>query len=261
VPDNLVLRYVVLAAAAFAAGVFNAIAGGGSFFSFPALLSMHLPPVSANATNTVALWPGHLSSLFALRRELREIGPDALPVIICSAIGGLGGAIALLRTSDSVFIRLVPWLLLIATTLFMLGDPVRKLLLRRRTVPAEPSARMPVPTMLALTFVAAYIGYFGAGAAFLIYAFCAVSSRAYSILQVLAIKSLSNVVANAVAIGTFIFAGAVYWRECLVMVLFASLGGYFGSVYARRFSPRVLRTIVIVIGFAFSLYYFWKIYR
>lgn len=259
-PDSLLFRYVTLAGAAFAAGTFNAIAGGGSFFSFPALLGFGLPPINANATNTVALWPGHLSSLVALRRELRQVGRSALPVMLCSAIGGTGGGIALLLTKQAVFMRLVPWLLLIATTLFLLGDPVRKWLESRRTRQVTEGSRISGGTLVALTLVCVYIGYFGAGAAFLIYAVFAVLGNA-TLHQVIAIKSLCNAVANALAIATFIFAGAVYWRECLIMVTLTTIGGYMGSIYARRFSPGVLRWTVAAIGFSFSLYYFWKIYR
>jgi uncharacterized membrane protein YfcA len=263
-PDSLFLRYVVLAGAAFVAGVFNAIAGGGSFFSFPALLGMHLAPVNANATNTVALWPGHIASLFALRRELKQIGPRLVPVGIASAAGGVAGAVALLLTRQDVFMRLVPWLLLIATTLFLFSDRARRWLENRRTTKRLASATTPkvmsARLLLALTLVCAYIGYFGAGAAFLIYAVFAVSGGLASMYEVIAVKSLCNAVANAVAIVTFVIAGAVYWRECLVMIALASIGGYTGSVYALRFSPRVLRAVVIVTGFFFAAYYFWKVY-
>jgi uncharacterized protein len=262
-PDSLLLRYALLAGAAFVAGIFNAIAGGGSFFSFPALLAFGLPPIKANATNTVALWPGHLTSLVALRRELRQVGRALSPLILCSAIGGIFGAVALLLTDPAVFMKLVPWLMLTATVLFVCGDPARKWLERRRAN-RPPLPNRPVvsnTTLAALVLVCAYIGYFGAGAAFLIYAVFAVSGGSSTIYEVLAIKSVCNAVANAVAIATFILAGAVYWRECLVMVALASLGGYIGSMYARRFSPQVLRAIVVVTGLAFSLYYFWKVYR
>jgi uncharacterized membrane protein YfcA len=261
-PESPLLRYVILAAAAFTAGVFNALAGGGSFFSFPALLGMGLPPINANATSTVALWPGHISSLVALRRQLRDVGRASVAVIACAAVGGTIGALALLRTRQSVFMKLVPWLLFVATALFLLAEPARRWLERRRAARASISSgpKMTPSALIALTLVAVYVGYFGAGAAFLIYAAFAVFGRVTNLYEVLAIKTLCNAVANALAIATFIVAGAVYWRECLVMIALASLGGYIGSVYALRFRPVVLRTIVVVTGFAFSAYYFWKVY-
>ena len=132
-------HYSWLVAASFIAGVMNAMAGGGSFLSFPAMLAMGVLPIQANATNTVALWPGQLTSVAALRDDLRR---DLLPVVCgASILGGVSGAVVLLKTRQVTFMHLVPWLLLIASLLFGLSGPVSRWLRRRSATPHEVQSR------------------------------------------------------------------------------------------------------------------------
>jgi uncharacterized protein len=158
--------YLWLVAASFIAGVINAMAGGGSFISFPAMLAICVLPIQANATNTVALWPGQLTSVWALRTDLRK---DLLGVVAAASIlGGISGAVVLLHTRQVTFMHLVPWLLLTASLLFWISGPVSRWLNRRSAKPHIERKLPLIPIFLMLLPVCFYIGYFGAGAGFLI---------------------------------------------------------------------------------------------
>lgn len=233
----------------------NAMAGGGSFLTFPALLAFGIPPVNANATGTVALWPGQLASIYAFRRELREGRKLLVPVMVAGAIGGLCGAWVLLHTAQATFQSLVPWLLLFATVLFAASGSVTKRL--KQVAPGHVEAGFPFGMFLALLAVSFYIGYFGAGAGFLVItvlALCGVKS--YNEMN--ALKVLCTSLANGVAVVTFILAGAVYWKECLVMMGMATTGGYLGAAYSRKMNPAILRGFIIAMGSALSIYYFYQ---
>src|ERR1700761_9193504 len=151
--------YIWLVVASFIAGVMNAMAGGGSFISFPAMLSIGVAPIQANATNTVALWPGQLTSVAALRGDLRR---NLLPVVCAaSVLGGVSGAVVLLNTRQVTFLHLVPWLLLVASLLFGISGPVSRWLRKRSAEPHIQRNPPAIPLFLALFPVCFYIGYFG----------------------------------------------------------------------------------------------------
>ncbi len=142
--------YLWLVAASFIAGWINAMAGGGSFISFPAMIAIGVPPIQANATNTVALWPGQLTSLFAFRADLRR---DLLVAVLSASIlGGVGGAIVLLYTPQLTFMRMVPWLLLVASLLFWISGPVSRWLRRRSTEPHSPRNPPSIPLLFVADF-------------------------------------------------------------------------------------------------------------
>ena len=248
-------HYVWLVVASFIAGVMNAMAGGGSFISFPAMLSIGVAPIQANATNTVALWPGQLTSVAALRNDLRR---DLLPVVCtASIIGGVTGAIVLLNTRQITFLRIVPWLLLVASILFGISGPVSRWLRARSAHPHIQKPAAVVPLFFILLPVCFYIGYFGAGAGFLIMSALAL----FGVEEMNALNSLKVLAAclsNLCAVLTFIFGGAVIWHYCLISMLFAGAGGYVGAQYARRMNAEVLRTIVVITGVAMAAYFFWK---
>jgi len=247
--------YLWLVAASFIAGVINAMAGGGSFISFPAMLAIGVPPIQANATNTVALWPGQLTSVWALRTDLRR---DLVAVVVtASIVGGIGGAVVLLRTPQITFMHMVPWLLLTASALFGISGPVSRWLRRRSDQPH--AERMPsmVTLFLVIIPVTFYIGYFGAGAGFLLMSALAL----FGIEDMNALNSLKVLAActsNFCAVVTFIFGGAIVWHYCLVSMVFAGIGGYVGAQYARGMNPTVLRTIVVVTGCTMAAYFFWR---
>lgn len=248
-------QYLWLVAASLIAGVMNAMAGGGSFISFPAMLSIGVAPIQANATNTVALWPGQLVSIWELRADVRR---DLVMVVaLASVLGGVTGALVLLNTRQRTFMHMVPWLLLIASVLFGISGPVSRWVRRRS---AEPHQQRPPNTLAifaALFPVCFYIGYFGAGAGFVTMTALAL----FGVEDMKALNSLKLVAAclsNFCAVVTFILRGAIVWHYCVVSMLFAAAGGYIGAQYARRTRPDVLRGIVVVTGCAMAAYFFWR---
>jgi len=244
--------------AAFLAGVLNAVAFGGSFISFPALLLTAMPPINANATNTAALWPGTVASTGAYRRvfsgEVRKLLP---PLIVASLLGGLLGAGLLLRTPQATFMRLVPWLLLAATLLFVSSGRVSAWV-RARSVRLTGSTRLAMAGgVLLQLLIAIYIGYFGAGVGILVLAMLALIGvqdiHAMNGMQVLLVS-----VANGVAIIAFLVAKVVVWPQALLMLVGAVLGGYGGAYYAQKINPARIRQFVILLGFAMSAYFFTR---
>src|SRR5271170_2349148 len=198
-------HYIWLVVASFIAGVMNAMAGGGSFISFPAMLSIGIAPVQANATNTVALWPGQLTSVAALRGDLRR---DLLPAVCAaSVLGGVSGAAVLLHTRQITFLHMVPWLLLVASLLFGISGPVSRWLRKRSAEPHVKKSAAVLPLFLVLLVVCFYIGYFGAGSGFLIMSALAL----FGVEEMNAMNSLKVLAAclsNVCAVITFTFSGA-----------------------------------------------------
>ena len=233
----------------------NAMAGGGSFISFPAMLAIGVLPIQANATNTVALWPGQLTSVWALRTDLRR---DLLPVVASASIlGGISGAVVLLKTRQITFLHMVPWLLLVASLLFGISGPVSRWLRRRSAEPHVERTPAKLPLFLALFPVCFYIGYFGAGAGFLIMSALAL----FGVEEMKALNALKVTAAclsNFCAVVTFVVSGAVIWHYCLISMVFAGVGGYVGAQYARKMDAGVLRIIVVVTGCVIAAYFFWR---
>jgi uncharacterized membrane protein YfcA len=248
-------HYLWLVAASLIAGAMNALAGGGSFLSFPAMLSMGVLPIQANATNTVALWPGQLTSLATLRSDVRR---DLLPVVaFTSILGGLTGAIVLLQTGQETFERLIPWLLLTGTVIFGISGPVSRWLRARSARPHAEHTPARLPLFCALFPICFYIGYFGAGGGFLVMTVLAL----FGVESMHALNAMKIVVAclsNLVAIVTFIASGAVLWHYCLISMVFAAGGGHVGARYARRMNPEMLRLFVVMTGCVISAYFFWR---
>ena len=256
------LQHIWLVLASFLAGALNAMAGGGSFLSFPALLGVGVPPIQANATNTVALWPGQFTSIAAYWQDLKANLGLVVPVCSAALLGGLAGAIVLLRTGQATFLALVPWLLLLAAGLFAASGPVSRRLQNRRSplVDGQLQARPNlVPLWLCVVLVCFYIGYFGAGAGFLLMSVLAVFGI-QNINQVNALKVVGTTTANGIAVLTFIVGKQILWQYCLLMMLAAAVGGYLGARYARRLNPQVMRTVVVLIGLGMAAWFFWKRY-
>jgi uncharacterized protein len=244
----------LLFAVAIVSGAMNAVAGGGSFLSFPALLLAGVPPIQANATNTIALWPGILASIGAYRKELRgaEARRVLWPLLATGVVGGLLGAVTLLVTPQQTFLRLIPWLLLSATLLFAFS--------RKITAALKPHGEAALSTKAgaaAQFFVAFYIGYFGAGAGILMMALLALLGLT-QIHRINAYKTVQAAVCNGIAILAFVTKGVIYWRFAAVMFAGATLGGYFGAHFAQKMDQEHVRWIVIAIGAGMSAYFFWK---
>jgi uncharacterized membrane protein YfcA len=246
-----------LVTASFVAGILNAVAGGGSFLSFPALLGVGVLPIAANATNTVALWPGQLTSIAAYREDLEVNLRLLLPVSLSALLGGLAGAVVLLRTGQGTFLRLVPWLLLGASLLFAASAPIARWIARRRVESIDDARPRYVPLCAAMMLVCFYIGYFGAGAGFLIMAVLAIFGI-QNIREVNALKVVATTIANGIAVLTFVVERQVIWHLCLLMMLTAAVGGYVGARYSRRLSARIMRVFVVVIGLGMAAYFFLR---
>lgn len=242
--------------ASFLAGALNAMAGGGSFLSFPALLGVGVLPIQANATNTVALWPGQLTSIAGYFTHLKVNMRLVLPVCSAAFVGGLAGAIILLRTGEVTFMALVPWLLLLAAGLFAMSGPVsRWLLLRAASNPKKKPSLAPL--WIGVALVSFYIGYFGAGAGFLVMSVLAIFGIE-DIHQVNALKVIATTTANGIAVVTFTLGNQIVWRYCLLMMITAAAGGFLGAHYSRRLNPKFLRALVVCIGVGMAVYFFLK---
>ncbi|HJT89970.1 MAG TPA: sulfite exporter TauE/SafE family protein [Bryobacteraceae bacterium] len=256
-------RFVWLVAAAFLAGAINAVAGGGSFLSFPALLGVQIPPVQANATNTVAIWPGQLTSIAAYRDDVRQNLRAAWLMGVAGLLGGTAGAVVLLNTPQRTFMHLVPWLLLVAALIFAVSGPVSRALerlkLKRRAEAMAGHVHAPrrVPLFFFTILVSFYVGYFGAGAGFLFMTMLALLGYE-DIHAINALKIVANTLANGIAFVIFIVDGQVVWHYGFPALIACAIGGYFSAHYARRIPQRVLRTSVVVIGLAMAAWFFWR---
>jgi hypothetical protein len=232
----------------------NAVAGGGSFLSFPAILGAGVLPVSANATNTVALWPGQLTSIAAYRNDLGANLKLLGPVCGCALLGGLAGAIALLHTEQRTFLRLVPWLLLAAALLFAASGRIAQAIAHRRVADGTGHPHY-LPLYAALLAISFYIGYFGAGGGILIMSSLAIFGI-QSIREINALKVVATTVGNGIAVVTFMVERQVVWHLCLLMMVTAACGGYLGGYYSRRLSSDVVRVCVVIIGLSMAAYFF-----
>jgi hypothetical protein len=247
------LGYLLAAAAAIVAGLVNALAGGGTLITFPVLLALGLPAVTANVTNTVALCPGFLGGTLAQSKDLADQGRRLRVVIPASILGGMVGAFLLLHTGEKLFMELVPILILVASTLLAIQNPVKAWLSRR----AQQSQGKPAAeswAFLPILLAAVYGGYFGAG----------MSVITLSVLGLIMNDNLTrlNAVKQAIALATnltaallFVMSGKVNWPVALVMAAGALLGGSLGGRLAARIKPASLRWLVVTIGFAVGIMY------
>ena len=250
------LDAILLLLAAAGGGALNAVAGGGSFLTFPTLVFQGVPAIVANATSTVALWPGSIASTGAYRRDLQTLRRYLLPFSVASLLGGYLGAWLLLRTSDERFRAVVPWLILVATLVFAFGDRVVTRMRSGANGEPRPPARWGFPlAVLAQLAIAVYGGFFGGGMGIMMLA-------SYTILGMRDIHAMNGmkswlaVMINGVAVATFVVAGAVLWPQALVMLGGAVAGGYWGARGAKRVRPLHVRRFVIVLGAVLTAYFF-----
>jgi uncharacterized protein len=238
-------------------GALNAVAGGGSFVAFPALLFTGVPPIAANATNTVALWTGVTASGGAYRNQLDVPRRVMVPLLVTSFIGGLIGAFLLLKTPAHTFMRVIPWLMLGATLLFVFG----KQLARGRTssVGHDATTTAIVGASALELFVAVYGGYFGGGVGIVNLAMLAAVGMT-DIHAMNALKSVLGMAINGIAVLVFVVKGAVYWPQAVVMVVGAVVGGYFGAHYSLKLPQVWVRWFVILVGAGMTVYFFAKAY-
>ncbi|WP_367872248.1 sulfite exporter TauE/SafE family protein [Luteolibacter sp. Populi] len=250
-------EWIVLAAG-FLAAVMNAVAGGGTMLTFPALMAAGLSPVYASTTSTVALFLGLPGSVWAFRKPLAEMKAWILPLGIVSLLGGLAGGMLLLALDPEVFERVVPWLLLMATTLFLLNAPIQRWLKRRRgnATLAEPER----PKAWGIAFqagVAIYGGYFGAGIGIMMLAGLGLLGLR-DLNRMNALKALLSLLCNVASVIWFISRGSVDWHLAGYLVV-GSIPGYFlGSHFAQRIPATAVRVIVAVIGLGIAGKLFWE---
>lgn len=250
--EETILTWCLLISASFFGGGLNAIAGGGSFFTFPALVFAGIPVVAANATGTLALLPGYIASTWGYREDLKA--PEKLPMVALIAVslaGGALGAFLLLTTPDEVFRAVVPWLLLIATVVFAIGPWLLRGL-KRGEVDDQAGG---LTQGSALAAVSIYGGYFNGGLGIVLLAVFGLLGHR-NLNQMQALKNLISSVLTAIAVFVYAFGGAIVWFEAVVMMIAATIGGYVMARLARRLSATVVRAIVIITGTLMTILFF-----
>lgn len=249
---------ILLASAAFAAGILNAVAGGGSFLTFPALVFVGVPPIAANATSALAVCPGYLGGALGFQSELRALEASLVRrEVALAATGGLLGAVLLLVTPSRVFSGLVPWLLLFATALFATGPRIATWLGSSGAASTVSAARTARWRNAGLLGVAVYGGYFNGGLGILLMTLYTLAgeSRLHTING---LKNLNSLVLSVISVGAFAWAGSIVWREGALMMASAILGGFAGARLARHLPETWVRKLVIATGLTMSILFFLR---
>ncbi len=246
--------YIFVCLAAAAAGFVNALAGGGTLISFPVLTAVGIPPVVANVTNTVALVPGYLGATFAQLKDLRGQRTRLMFYIPAAVIGGILGGILLLNTGERLFRDLVPFLILLASLLLAVSDPLRAWVLKRSGT-TRSEAGMAAMGVLPVVLAAVYGGYFGAGLSVIVLATLGLILTD-TLTRLNALKQSISFSTNLAAAIFFVFSGQVVWPVALLMMAFALAGGALGGRLAGRIKPSVLRWVVVTIGVVVAVIYF-----
>lgn len=247
-------EWLLLIVAGFAAGMLNAVAGGGTFLTFPALVYIGIPPVAANATATLTALPGYIGSAWAFRHNVRAEGALGLRAIIAASVfGGLAGAALLLQTSNAVFSGVVPWLLLLATALFAAGPALMASLRSRGRGVAGAGV-----SLLAVLAVAIYGGYFNGGLGIMLLACFGLIG--YSDLHNMnGLKNLLSAILSLASVVAFVLAGIIAWQAAVPMAIACAVGGWSGAALSKRITDmRLLRGFVIAVGLVMSLLFFLR---
>jgi uncharacterized membrane protein YfcA len=235
---------IILAVAGFLAGAVNSLAGGGSFISFPALLAVGYPAVTANMTNTIALWPGYVGATSAYRRELTGQRSRVIALGVTSLVGGTVGSVLMLTTPGDVFKRVVPWLILLACILFAL-QPLATSMLAKRDM--QPSGHRSIGLHAAVLFAAVYGAYFGAGVGIVLLALLGLTMTD-SLQRLNGLKQILVVLINTAALVAYGVFGSVAWPAVGIMAVTSLVGGRAGGAYSRHLNPTLLRVLVLAFG-------------
>lgn len=244
---------LIAAAAAVLAGAVNALAGGGTLISFPALIALGVPPIAANITNAVALCPGYFGATLAQMGSLRGRRKQLLALIPVACIGGVVGAWILINTGERTFTRLVPWMILAACVLLAIQDPVRRWVMRRLADPTRGNRALTL-TAITIGLAAIYGGFFSAGMSVLLLAVLGLTLDD-SLTHLNALKQVLSFCVNIAAVSLFLWSGQVLWSAAAVMAIGALLGGALGGKLAGRLSPAMLRWTVVTGGVIIALVY------
>jgi len=253
------LQGVLLFVSAFVAGMINSIAGGGTLLTFPTLVWFGLDAKEANATSTVALWPGLIGGLWGFRRELETSRPLLLGLGITSLVGGAVGALLLIWTPSETFARLVPFLIFFATLLFMAQEPITRWL-RLETTPDDRRRSWWTGAILFQFCAAIYGGYFGAGNGILMLSALGLLGIS-DIHRANGLKNFLGLTLNSIAVVAFTVSGLVSWPQALLMAGGAILGGYYGASLARRLGRTFVRRAVVCIGLTIGCLMLWRIWH
>lgn len=239
----------ILAGASILAGAINSVGGGGSFVLFPTLIFTGTPPLMANSTNAIALWPGTGAAAIGYARDINVTRQTMLVLAITSVLGAAVGALLLLMTPEDKFAEAVPWILLVATLIFTFG---RRLL-------GAPRAR-PIAIGALLQFLTAiYGGYFGGGMGILMLATFSVIGMD-QVHSMNGLRSILAAIINGVAMIAFVVAAKIAWTPALVTAIGASLGGYVGASVARRIEPAIIRCVVLILAWGMTTWFMFDAY-
>lgn len=249
------IQYGFVAIAAIAAGLINALAGGGSLITFPTLMAVGIPPVMANVTNTVALCPGYLGATLAQKKDLQGQQKRIQLLLPSAIIGGIIGGILLLNTGEQVFERLIPFLILLAAGLLAFQDTLRSWLQRRQS---DKNGDIPeIWAILPIAFASIYGGYFGAGLSVIELAILGLFLKD-NLTRLNALKQLLSLVVNVAAALFFFFSNQVNWSVAIVVAIGSLTGGLLGGKLARIISPSYLRWTVVIISIIIAMVYFLR---
>lgn len=253
------LEIPLLLGAGFFGAVLNSIAGGGSFITFPALLLVGVPPISANATNTFAACAGYLSGAYAFRDDIREHAAELPGFLVISLIGGIAGAWLLLQTSEARFRVAIPWLLLIATLLLAYGPKLNALFGRIASRHRHASRVGQLLQQLMLLGVCTYGGFFNAGLGIVLLSYLTLAGHT-NINAMNGLKLFASSAVSLIAIALFVWDGAIAWREGLLVLLGTLAGGYVAAHLSRRLPQRIVRISVLIASAAITAYFFVQTY-
>ena len=246
------METAIVLLAAFGAGILNTIAGGGTFLTFPALVLVGVPPVAANATSAVAVFPGYLGGALGFYHELAKFDRrQLLRLVTLTLVGGLAGSFLLLVSSNKAFSIIVPFLLLSATLAFLFGDKIRSWAITR--------SRMITPFgATGLVLISAYGGYFNGGLGIVLLALFSLWGMT-NIHDMNGLKNGLSFVLSAISVAVFAIGGLVEWNHALMMMVASALGGYAGAPLARALPKTLVRGIVALVGFSVSAMFFWQL--
>lgn len=253
-----ILQFMIAAIGAFAAGAVNALAGGGTLITFPLLTALGLPAVTANITSTVSLFPGYFGATYAQRVDLKDQGKKMRLLLPAAAAGGVIGGLLLAYSGEKTFRQIVPFLILFASLLLAIGEPLKKWVTVHRRHKQQPSAFAAIAA-IAIGAAAVYGGYFGAGLSVIVLAFLGLLFDD-SLTKLNALKQSIAFATNSAAAIYFLFSGKVVWSLAAVMAAAALLGGVVGGKLSGKINPTLLRWIIVSIGLIVSVIFFCQIY-
>lgn len=255
----MIFELIFLFLAGFFGGTLNSIAGGGTFITFPALLLVGIPPIIANATNTFASCSGYISGTFAFRDDLKSYKSELPRFIVLSFLGGILGAWLLLQTPEKLFSEIIPWLMLIATFVFIYGTKINKRLgqLANNNKHISSVGKIVIPLLLLL--VCFYGGFFNAGLGIICLSFLAVCGYT-NINAMNGLKLLISSCVSIIAIGFFAYNDAIAWNQGTAVLLGTVTGGYLAARISRYLPQQYIRNFVILIGVSVTLYFFYDFY-